>query len=66
MTKRIDISTHSDEMALMGEKYALLKTQAHLNKEIGKINNKLETINKKKMFKVLKGDQNELKSKKTG
>ena len=51
-------------MSLLGEKYALVKLQAKINQDIVKINSKLETIEKRKMFKILKGDVNELTSKK--
>lgn len=64
MSGKTNIETHSKEMSLLGEKYALVKLQAKINQDIVKINSKLETMEKRKMFKILKGDVNELTSKK--
>ena len=47
--------TSSEEIALLGQKMALLKTLNYLQDELHKINDKLIKIDKRKMFKVLKG-----------
>tara|TARA_B100000953_G_C17671347_1_gene308868 strand:+ start:69 stop:248 length:180 start_codon:yes stop_codon:yes gene_type:complete len=52
------IKHHSEVMSLLGEKIGLIKMQNKLTSEISKISLKLERLDKKKMFRVLKGDKN--------
>ena len=47
--------TSSEEIALLGQKMALLKTLNYLQDELHKVNDKLIKIDKRKMFKVLQG-----------
>tara|TARA_X000000950_G_scaffold281640_2_gene378808 strand:+ start:7 stop:207 length:201 start_codon:yes stop_codon:yes gene_type:complete len=63
MPRTTSIETHSEEMSLLGEKLGLVKLQAKINEDIAKINIKLENIEKKKLFKILQGEQDELTSK---
>ena len=51
------IQTHSEEMSLLGQKLSLLKTQALIDKEIAKVNKKLEKIGSRKVLNVLKGKE---------
>ena len=57
MPRRSDIKEHSETMSLLGEKYALMKIAKKINVEIDKIDRKLQNIEKRKMFSVLKGDK---------
>ena len=51
--------TSSEEIALLGQKMALLKTLNYLQDELHKVNDKLIKIDKRKMFKILKGKNND-------
>ena len=44
-----------EEISLLGEKLSLIKTLNHCQKELRKVNKKLEAKKKKEMFKILKG-----------
>ena len=44
-----------DELALLGQKMALLTTLNYLQDELHKVNQKLIKLNKKRMFSVLQG-----------
>jgi len=52
-----NIKHHSEVMSLLGEKIGLMKMANKIDCEISKISLKLEKLDKKKMFKVLKGDK---------
>jgi hypothetical protein len=54
-----DIKDHSEVMSLLGKKLGLMENITHLNSEIQKIDKELEFMEKKKVFTVLRGDQNE-------
>jgi len=51
------IKHHSEVMSLLGEKIGLMKMANKIDCEISKISLKLEKLDKRKMFKVLKGDK---------
>ena len=57
----IDIKTHSKEMALLGEKQALLKVLNNVNSEIGKIDSKLQHIEHKRTISLIKGNKDDNK-----
>ena len=57
MARRSDIKEHSETMSLLGEKFALMKMVRKMQDEINKIDRKLQNIEKRKMFSVLKGDK---------
>lgn len=57
MVRRSDIKEHSETMSLLGEKFALMKMVRKMQDEIAKVDKKLQNIEKKKMFSVLKGDK---------
>ena len=57
MARRSDIKEHSETMSLLGEKFALMKMVRKMQDEIAKVDKKLQNIEKKKMFSVLKGDK---------
>ena len=44
-------------MSLLGEKFALMKMVKKMQEEIARVDRKLQNIEKKKMFSVLKGDK---------
>ena len=44
-------------MSLLGQKLGLIKTQALINKEIEKVNKKLEKIGSRKVLDILKGKE---------
>tara|TARA_B100001057_G_scaffold357750_1_gene359808 strand:- start:1361 stop:1534 length:174 start_codon:yes stop_codon:yes gene_type:complete len=46
-----------EEMSLLGEKLALMKTQNIIITEIEKVNKKLNKIEKQKMLNKLKGEE---------
>ncbi len=46
-----------EEMSLLGEKLALMKTQNIIIEEIEKVNKKLNKIGKQKMLNKLKGQE---------
>ena len=46
-----------EEMSLLGEKLALMKTQNIIIDEIAKVNKKLNKIGKQKMLNKLKGQE---------
>lgn len=46
-------------MSLLGKKLGLMETITHLHNQINKINKELELIEKKKVFTILRGDNNE-------
>ena len=46
-----------EEMSLLGEKLALMKTQNIIIEEIEKVNKKLNKIGKQKMLNNLKGQE---------
>jgi hypothetical protein len=52
-----NIEIHSEEMSLLGQKLGLIKTQALINKEIEKVNKKLEKIGSRKVLDILKGKE---------
>jgi hypothetical protein len=52
-----NIEIHSEEMSLLGQKLGLIKTQALINKEIEKVNKKLEKIGSHKVLDILKGKE---------
>ena len=52
-----NIERHSEEMSLLGQKLGLIKTQALINKEIEKVNKKLEKIGSRKVLDILKGKE---------
>ena len=52
-----NIEIHSEEMSLLGQKLGLIKTQALINKEIEKVNKKLEKIGSRKVLDVLRGKE---------
>jgi hypothetical protein len=54
-----DIKDHSEVMSLLGKKLGLMENITHLNSEIQKIDKELEFMEKKKVFTVLRGDNNE-------
>lgn len=54
-----DIKDHSEVMSLLGKKLGLMENINHLNSEIQKIDKELQFIEKKKVFTVLRGDNNE-------
>ena len=54
-----DIKDHSEVMSLLGKKLGLMENITHLNSEIQKIDKELEFMEKKKVFTVLRGEQNE-------
>ena len=51
------IETHSEEMSLLGQKLGLIKTQALINKEIEKVNKKLDKIGSRRVLDVLRGKE---------
>ncbi len=59
MVKRSNIENHSEVMSLLGKKLGLMETITHLHNQINKINKELELIEKKKVFTILRGDNNE-------
>lgn len=59
MVKRSNIENHSEVMSLLGKKLGLMENINHLNSEIQKIDKELQFIEKKKVFTVLRGDNNE-------
>tara|TARA_X000000950_G_scaffold16656_1_gene18113 strand:+ start:5185 stop:5376 length:192 start_codon:yes stop_codon:yes gene_type:complete len=59
MAKRSNIENHSEVMSLLGKKLGLMETITHLHNQINKINKELELIEKKKVFTILRGDNNE-------
>jgi hypothetical protein len=59
MAKRSNIQDHSEVMSLLGKKLGLMENINHLNSEIQKIDKELQFIEKKKVFTVLRGDNNE-------
>ena len=59
MAKRSNIKDHSEVMSLLGKKLGLMENINHLNSEIQKIDKELQFIEKKKVFTVLRGDNNE-------
>jgi|TARA_B110000444_G_C18803122_1_gene578493 hypothetical protein len=54
-----DIKDHSEVMSLLGKKLGLMENINHLNIEIQKIDKELEFMEKKKVFNVLRGDNDE-------
>ena len=54
-----DIKDHSEVMSLLGKKLGLMENITHLNSEIQKIDKELEFMEKKKVFTVLRGDNDE-------
>jgi hypothetical protein len=52
-----NIEIHSEEMSLLGQKLGLIKTQALINKEIEKVNKKLEKIGSRKVLDILRGKE---------
>ena len=48
-----------EEMSLLGEKLALMKTQNIIIEEIEKVNKKLNKIGKQKMLNKLKGQEDQ-------
>lgn len=54
MKEKSKIIIHSEEMSLLGEKLGLIKIQSRINKEIEKINKKLEQIASQKVLNILK------------
>ena len=59
MVKKSNIENHSEVMSLLGKKLGLMETITHLHNQINKINKELELIEKKKVFTILRGDNNE-------
>ena len=59
MVKKSNIENHSEVMSLLGKKLGLMENINHLNSEIQKIDKELQFIEKKKVFTVLRGDNNE-------
>lgn len=57
MVRKSDIKEHSETMSLLGEKFALMKMVKKMQEEIARVDRKLQNIEKKKMFSVLKGDK---------
>jgi|TARA_X000000950_G_scaffold282384_1_gene381111 hypothetical protein len=55
MKSKIEI--HSEEMSLLGQKLGLIKTQALINKEIEKVNKKLDKIGSRRVLDVLRGKE---------
>ena len=57
MVRKSDIKEHSETISLLGEKFALMKMVKKMQEEIARVDRKLQNIEKKKMFSVLKGDK---------
>ena len=53
------IESNAEELALLGQKIALLITLNYVQDELEKVNRKIIKINKKRMFSVLKGKKND-------
>ena len=53
----IDSKTHSEEMALLGQKQALLKVLNNVNTEINKIDSELKHIEHKRTISLIKGEK---------
>jgi len=63
MTDRLNIKEHSQEMALLGEKSALLKHLNNIQTDIHRVDSKLRNIEHKRTVRILKESGHEISNK---